>query len=73
MSGKKVNRGALLMKEKAANRLLLQAEERLKVVEQASSRALRAIERKSGTKLLTTLNPVAVDSSTHESSEVKDV
>lgn len=44
---KTVNRGALVLKERAAVRKLQQAEERLKVCEQKSSRALRALGRKS--------------------------
>lgn len=59
------------MKEKAAVRRLQQAEEHLKAVEQKSGRAMRAIGRRSSAHVQKTVQrPLAVDSSSHESSEV---
>lgn len=68
-SSKKVNRGALLLKEKAATRKLQQAEERLKVVQQRSGRALRALGRKTGASQAQMQQPLSLDSS----SEASDV
>ena len=62
-SGKKVNRGGLLLKEKAAARKLQLAEERLKAVEQRSGRALRAIGRKTGVPQTRIQQPLSLDSS----------
>ena len=69
-SGRQVNRGALLLEEKAAVRKLAQAEESLKIVEQKSGRAMRALGRKSSRQALDTQQPVSIDTSDDSEVEV---